>query len=712
MKKTSILLTALGLLLITLLSFFLTRSCQEEVALPWGPWEVLSQELKKSPDHLPAQWELVLAKEDARLVFEFVRDRIQTIPPFPSGAGGQKYRWKSRGTLRTGQGTSLEKAVLLAEGLATLGLAPELFTGRWKEKNWDSLYTLIPSLAFRLGSLEALEKVHKAQKLPYWSQAQPFAPSSNLSEWKENLYTFLAEEHPIRTPDWKQGARDIYGVTVKIDSQEVFLNPSFPHAQWGVSYVKNKPSSYSVRPRHSGTELSIKLKASYDDRSYSPFTLAEANWPVEEVMGRDIKLGFNVLGPPEILLNTPVEEFESFVATIELLDPIGGLPDSFRISGDVITTRGKLIPKESARNLLDKKLNVTEGDASKARTVSLKPPKIADFPTLLLDVEVGDEEGNALMDLSEEDFTILVNGEEVTHRMVVNRKLPPRVLFLYDDSGSMPQVYGSRKKTVEIFQEIAKACHQINPETEFAVSPFGDRHTKIYKLSDWSKDLSELSEYILRTRSGNSHNWSALLGATNIKEANMAILLTDADGTQMASDYADQRYKEGMPGLIYAVLDSFSKKDEFQKMADKTQGVAFRIEEQMAEAITDIQSRIGETKNERYLIEVEVENEEIPFIDLQVQVGEEGPIGELTGLEVPGPSWERPKGKNAITGLYVEVSYLNRTYTYKMAGVPVGASPNQYPVTQELIDACNNALLGTYILHMEGSPPHSICSLG
>ena len=540
-----------------------------------------------------------------------------------------------------------------------------------------------------------------------WSKVEHTPVEADISSLETQLLDYLSAEHKTNIPDWKASARDLYLVRARIDSQEVFLNPSFPNALWGETSLTNKPLPYRLPNRHASTQLCIKLRASYDDRSYSPFTLAEANWPVETVLGKDIRLGFKVLGTPEILLNTPVKEFESFVSTIELIDPKGPLPDSFHLSGDVITTRGKLIPKESAWNLLDQELGLKKGDVSKAHSVSMEPPKMADFPTLLLDVEVNDEEGNALMDLTEEDFNILVNGEKVTHRMVVNRKLPPRVLFLYDDSGSMPQDYVSREKTIEIFRQITKACHQINPETEFAVSPFGDAKTKIFKLSDWSNNVAGLSTYIQRTRSGNSHNWSALLGATNIKEANMAILVTDADGTQMASEYAEQRFKEGMPGLIYGVLDSYSNEEEFGKMAQKTNGVYFRIEEQMEEAIVDIQARISETKNERYLIEVDVENEELPFMDLELQVGNDGPLAKLGGIEAPPAAYERPAGKNAITGLYVELSYLNRTYTYRIAGVPKGASPNQYPVTQELIDECNNALWGEYILHVEASTPRA-----
>ena len=705
MKKSTLIYSSIGLLLLVLLSLFLIRSCQTQaVEMPWGPWEQLSMHLRDSPDHLPAQWERVKQQKDPQLLFEFVRDNIQTIPPYLK-VGSQKYRWKTQGVLRTGQGTSLEKAQLLQEGLEEIGLSPTLSYGRWDASQWESLFgpSAVPEGV--LPDLEYLRQAQEDYELPPWSQSEDVLPEEEIQQFGEHLLAFAKEKHRSKSPDWENLARELYLVEVEIDSQIVLLNPSFPQAQWGESYASNKPYTYSPKKRHPATELSIKLRASYDDRSYSPFTLAEADWPLEQLIGKDIRVGFRVLGPPEILLSTPVEEFESFVSTIELLDPLGPVPDSFRISGDVITTRGKVIPKESAWNILEDDIEFRQGDASKAANISLGPPKLADFPTLLIEAEVSDEAGNPLMDLSEEDFNILVNGEKVTHRMVVNRRTPPRVLFLYDDSGSMPKEYVSHEKTLELFRQIARACHQVNPETEFAVSPFGDEETKIFKLSDWSNDAEALCNFIDRTRSGNSHNWAALLGATNIPEANMAILLTDADGTERATDYTDQRLKEGMPGLIYGVLDSYTQEDEFLKMADKSKGVYFRIEDQLAEAMADLKSRIQETKNERYLLEAEVENDSLPFMELEIQVGNEGLSASLPVMDAPISSFGRPAGKNAITGLYIEISYLNRIYSHKIAGVPFGSNPRKHPVTQELIDACNNALWGEYILHIEGSTP-------
>ncbi|MEM6632474.1 MAG: hypothetical protein AAF694_22580 [Bacteroidota bacterium] len=708
MKKSYSIYFSFLLVLILVGGFLLFRSCnQEKVEMPWGAWELLSQRLRAHPNHLPAQWQQALEQNDPVLLFEFVRDRIQTIPPYVRPIGNQQFRWNIPGVLRTGQGTSLEKAMLLREGLEALGLSTKFYYGRWNSTQWQSLYQAIHPPAIPIEGLESIRKLHKKYGIAAWSQSEVSFPEAEIQAFDKKVHDFLVEIHKPKEPNWENLARTLYLVGVEVDSQEVFLNPSFKDAKWGESYTQNKPLAYRLGARHPASEITIRLKASYDDRSYSPFTLAEAHWPLEKVMGKDIQVGFRVLGPPEVLLSNPVEEFESFVSTIELLNTMDSPLDSCCISGDVITTRGKVIPKERAVSLLEEELFLSTGDASQVKSVAVNSLKIADFPTLLVETDVRDDQGEAVMDLSEEDFNFLIDGEKVTHRMIVNQRTPPRVLFLYDDSGSMPKEYTTREKTVDLFQQIAEACHQVNPETEFALSPFGDEKTKIHKLSDWSNQVGVLLEYIQNTSSGRSNNWSALFGATNIPEANMVILLTDSDGTERSTSYTDQRFKEGLPGLIYGIQDSYTKEEEFQKMADKTGGVHFWIEKEFPKAMADLQARIAETKNERYLVEVEVENQEIPLFDLEVQVGKDGPFAEFKGIENPRSSFSRPGGKNAITGLYVEVSYLNETFTHKIAGVPLGSSPRRYPVTQDLIDACNNALWGEYILHIEGSTPIS-----
>lgn len=687
------------------IAFFAFRFCQtDHITMPWGSWERLQHQSREHPGHLPANWERTLATRDPQRIFTFVRDRITLIPPLVNFGGNQKLRYGIKGTLRTGKGTSLEKALLLYSGLQEIGLSPNLFYGNLDSDAIDSLYMPIPAGLPAMSGLKEIKKAQQRYGIKAWSVSSMHPVDSLLTRFADTLVASLAKQ-PQKIPNWENASRQVYLIGVEIDSQQVFLNPSLPGAGWGESALSSRPLPYNLPKRHPSSAVSIKLRASYDDRSYSPFTLAEGTWPLETVMGKDIRVGFKVLGAPEILLSTPVKAFESFVSVIEVLDPAQEVPDSLMISGDVITTRGTVISKERVANQLANDLLPSEVDPSKAAQVSIAPPKMADFPTLLLEADVKDDQGNALMGLDANDFEILVNGEKVTHRMVVNRKLPPRILFLYDDSGSMPKEYIDHSKVLEVFENIYAACHQINPDTEFAVSPFGDEETKIFNLSDWSRDLSYLTSYIARTRSGFSHNWSALLGATNVQDANMAILVTDADGTEIASDYANQRYKEGMPGLIYGVWDAHTTKDEFQKMADKTDGVYFNIDLEWSDAMEDLQKRIEQTKNERYLLEVEIENAEIPFMEMQVQVGNNGPISNMVKLNNPSDSYLRPAGKNAITGIYIELSYLNRTYTYKIAGVPLGANARTYPITQKMLDECNNALWGEYILHIEAGAP-------
>ena len=694
-------------LLAVLGAVFLYRSCQTKaIEMPWGVWEEESLRLQGSPDHLIAQWQNTLSQKDPVALFIFLRDHLQTIPPYVASGNSQKFRWQSYGSLRTGQATSLEKAMLLSEGLTHLGVESNIKYGRLADSiHWKDLYHSPERMAFKTASLNDLSKLQEAYGVQDWAHSKSIQSDSVLHLLSENIYESFKDIHRSRLPNWENISRDIYLVEAIIDSQAIFLNPSFPGAVAGVSYTKNKPLPYTLKERQSQSLVHIKLKASYDDRSYSPFTLAEVKWPLEEVIGKDVRLGFKLLGSPEIILSSPVKSFESFVSTIELLDPRGAVTDSFNITGDVITTRGKVIAKESALNVLAKELESGSANPENAESVTLGPVQLADFPTVLLGAEVKDVSGDPLMNLKEEDFRILINGEQVTHRMVVDRIFPPRILFLYDDSGSMPQEYIRHEKTIEIFQRIVKACHEINPETEFAVSPFGDANTKIHKLSDWSSSSVDLINFIKRNRSGNSHNWSALLGATNIKEANMAILITDADGTEQATEYSEQRFKEGMPGLIYGVLDEYTQAGEFEKMASKTHGVFFNIEDQLPEAMADLQKRVGETTNERYLIEAELENEELPFMDIELQIGEDGPISQLLHIESPKVLDGKPSGKNAITGLYIEISYLNQTFSHKLAGVPYGSNARRDPVTQDIIDECNNALFGEYVLHFEGSSP-------
>ncbi len=695
MKK--VFLSLAFILVIALLIILLLRGCGgKDIEMPWGVWQEIRTQARQSPDHLPARLSELSQESSAEDAFLFVRDNFTTVP----AQGIPGYRFGVRGMLRTGQGTPFEKSLLLQQILREKGIESEIHWGRAAPPEGDSSAYPVTH-AFQVPGNDLRDVLDDHDILP-WSRAERMEQGIFSPAWKDTLFQFIKANHRIRYRDINS-QQATYPVYARIDSTWVYLNPAFSNAVWGDHHVEGDPTIYRFQPDRLGDPVVIRVKASYDDKSYSPFTLAEARWPLDSLTGRNVLVSFRVIGPPDIILNATPGDFEAFVPTIEVLDP--AYPDSMRITGDVITTGGNVVSKEAGMNLLDTDVPQDKGDASSAASISLRPPKMADYPTVVVEAEVKDAEGNPIMGLTEEDMEFVVNGEKVTHRMVVNQTIPPRVMFLYDDSGSMPGPYQSRKRTLEVFREIARACQEVNPDTEFALSPFGNDQSKIHDLSPWSDDISALSAYLLSTRSGESNNWSALQGAMDVREANMVILITDADGTETGGEYANLKIGEGVPAFILGATSSKTIPGEFESMAEKTGGKHYIMEDDLPEAVADISRLVGETENNRYLIELDLENQDIPLMDLGMSVPAADLIEELMKIEVPPPSSRSPLGKNAITGLYLEVEYHSVIYTKKLAGVPLGKNEKTYPITRELIDACNNALWGEYILHFEGSPP-------
>ena len=82
---------------------------------PFAAMAELLAALRKSPDHLPARADALVAQKDPQALLDFVRDELATLlRGLPFGTTGE-VMWGSRATLRGGLGTAREKAELLAE---------------------------------------------------------------------------------------------------------------------------------------------------------------------------------------------------------------------------------------------------------------------------------------------------------------------------------------------------------------------------------------------------------------------------------------------------------------------------------------------------------------------------------------------------------------------------------------------------------------------
>ena len=232
MKKKTLVYTSIFILLIVM-ALLLLRSCQSQIEMPWGVWQAISEKVRQHPDHLPAELERKIAEGQPEGLFAFIRDQIATLPPIQGYNRNPAYRWGEAGVLRTGQGTSLEKSLLLRSVLTRLDIPAEIYRGRLDGFTVSEVYQ---TNTLDFPSQVAVSKLRRAQQkhgLKPWSTTGIVHTDSTIENVLPNLEAFIQDKHRIREVDWAQSLRYTYPIRAMIDSQWVFLNPAIPTAQWG-----------------------------------------------------------------------------------------------------------------------------------------------------------------------------------------------------------------------------------------------------------------------------------------------------------------------------------------------------------------------------------------------------------------------------------------------------------------------------------------------
>jgi hypothetical protein len=676
---------------------------RERYELPWDLWREIRAAAEASPDHLEASAERVVAQGEARAIFEFVRDAIRTVPD-RDASGDAGLRWGVRGVLRSGAGTHLEKSMLLSDLLRRAGHEVELV--RIQPVAAVPAPSAVPPVVAREFESGIPVETLRARLGPASSLGTEDLPSVSpriADLVPDGLAESLASEMRIRSG---RPMRALHAVRLRTEDGFRVLVPGLAGSEFGVEVaerhlrVEDVDALLAVRPR-----VVVRMSAAYDDSSYTPFTVVEAGWPLDDVVGRTIRLSYKLLGPPELLLQARVSDFESFVPSVDVLSAGEQDRPEFHVTGDVLTTGGRVVPREQVAQLGLDELVLASAEANDAQAIALGRVLAADFPVVRVEAEVKDAAGDPLMGLGADDFQLEIGGRPVTHRMVINQSMPPRVLFLYDDSTSMPSGYQDRTRTQALLEAAIRAAHEANPDTLFRVAAFGDAYSKMQYPSAWSRDPGFLTAHVAEHRSGRSNNWSALVGGVS-SEADIVVLVTDADGTEKPSDYEQRRIEEGVPALVFGVESNQTRPGEFEAMAQWSRGAHFLVEREEAAALDELRRRVGATRNHRYLLEAVVAGDEAPELELELRVGGgDDAKAASTTFAVPPAGARSPTGKNAITGLYLEVEYDGRIHRTTLAGVPHGSNERSHPITRETIDACNNALFGEYRLHVEAGPP-------
>lgn len=681
--------------------------------LPWGLLEELLRAYRGSPDHLATRSVEVVATGDPQLIFQFVRDKFLTIPR-PVTWHNDGVRWGARGLLRSGMGTDREKSDLLKHFYDRAGFESEIWEGAFDiEKNgWAQAFLPYEGPLFA-PTLEADVLAHwkKSLQVAEGEYAEMFdLQQFDLEEWAQKITHIIPENFRYPTPNWKHHFRTMSLVRVKVNAEWVFANPNLTGAAWGEHQLEKSPRKAYQQDAIPSPTVSISLEAAYDDNPYAPQPLVTGEWSAEQLMGRMVTLDFASPGEePLDLLQAQVKDISSFVPVLSLkgFDMTEAEQETAQVVGDVITLEGQVIRKEEAERISLMDSAQFETDPTRAAEIThieLFDAKIANFPKVKFKAHIRDAGGKMVYGIPAGSFQLEENGSSINIRILENQPIPPRVIIVFDASGSMPVEYGNLKKTEEIVRQIVGEIQSKYPEAEFKISSVGDTRTLLHKPSGWLHDVEAMIKHLEKSKSNRSHNWSALVGATS-SDADLAVLITDADGSENQTPYLEQRLAEGIPAVILGVKGGATREEQFQAMADRSKGIAFLADQQLPEAVSWISQRLDVAVKDRpYLLECDSPHKEVSTNSLILTVKEKDIKAELK-YEVPPIENRKPIGKDTITGLYLRISINNMIVTRTLAGASPAIRHLVDPITQKDLDHVQTAFFGTYTLTFEGAPP-------
>ena len=300
----------------------------EPAVRPGGDWFDVWREAKdavrKSPDHLIARSEEVVATKDATKIYEFVRDRVQTVPPtnvsaFNSVANSSYYG--VRGTLRGGAGSPRDKAEVLKSLYERAGFEATIKRGKL-EPSKRSLAILFPRVvrpAFQIADAD--------QTLARWTGMVGVQPP-------DNPFTFVDQDGSqtkslatklsalITPPAALEDVNDLLDdyfptVVVTVNGTEQFANPVVSDGKFGESYMEGIPFSVNAP---TSTDVTVKFwtrKAFGPDRN-DPIDLVEKTWKADELVGRRVSVQARPPLPFIQMMPAKIEEVTTFIPMLSV----------------------------------------------------------------------------------------------------------------------------------------------------------------------------------------------------------------------------------------------------------------------------------------------------------------------------------------------------------------------------------------------------------
>ena len=670
---------------------------------PFGLWRALLNEVRASPDHLGRAADAAVATRDPEAIFTFVRDNIATYPPDARAfSSGTEYvvRWGSRGVLRGGAGTPRERADLLAELFARAGFPARVVAGS-STLTADQVRTAL----LRSVQRDFLPSLDLAT-LADWRQQSGLAPSPSPDPATPDVLATMAgaitapllaalpSDLPM-PPAFDATPGLMPYVEVTIDGQVRAADTFLPDATFGTAYVSGS-SSEPVTVAAPGIHLELAITTCAAPAT--PRTVLTADWKPGDLVGRQVVLGFAPAGQMAAILATAPLDMHVFTPTamVQAVDATDGFIKELTVAGTAITTGGETIVAGTDGSLSLDGRPLVSGPADPTAAARVAQVTItvnaSAFPIVELGVTPTDAAGATVDGLDVTAFSTTENGVARLGFLERGIALPPRVLMVFDSTGSIPDAFNGAARTslaLALFDGLAA----LHPGLEASA-------TSLQGAASWTADRAALEAQLgaIGLVAG-SELWLAAADASRAG-ADAVIFVTDGQANDTQSP-AIQSILEAGPPIIALNVGDPTGQPTLDAMAALSGGLARPV--QAAASAIQVATEA-----------VDARVHALPRYRLRYRAITTGPASRAVEVQVPAGgamargTYEAPTIRPAAAGPALASIRL----TLAMGSVQVdrllagyGGSDPEAIVTPVERDEAWAALFGTTLLSFEGAAP-------
>lgn len=664
-------------------------------------WDLLREtqrRVRTSPDYLPGHLEQFAASGDVDGLIEAVRKHIAILPVNPSAWISQTdgQRWGTRGVLRSRMGTHREIAQLVADTLNAAGLDATVVRTSTPEVPRPGLLNVEPLPFAPDGSPDDLLALAETVLSPEVELADDALAAQVATS---ALDAFGSDTFNVSSPP----ALTSTGPWVRVNEDGVERVPDLWTEAGGTLDVDpGRVSDLGAIGAAPNATFTLSIATAEDPTR--PIEVAEAVFPLDAMAGRRVDVSFvpPASGLAELMATRPAD-VTTVIPTIKV-DGVDLTPEeesTLFVQGDAFTIEGDTLTEDGDRFLLPGGSIGGSGDPTQVAELKINRIVSAHYPKLSVELEVLDADGGTVTDVPASAFTLTDGDAEVPFTLRRTERPTPRIVFVVDNSQSVPEQYRNAGAT-RVVTEIATAVKAEHPDAEFRIANVGISGAG---LLGWKDDPAVAGDDADQFGIGSALWHSYVDGAA--AGPNAMVFLTDGVSITPEGEPEPTAPVELIPALKAAppaimlgssTLGENGLGEAFEGIAEITGGVTLDIDDQGA-AIAAVLEQLDRTLTPYDFLVLADEDQpatgrtltlSLPDADTDVSAPFEVPAADAV---IPGPS---------LVGIYLRVNANGRIVDRTLAGLPYRTADE---VTPELIQEVRQALFGAYSVITEAGTP-------